>query len=198
MARIFIEHEVESRCIGHCLYYSLMNGILRVEWSGTARAQRAGVKPGDAFIVALDYNDVTVKLTKLKLPHRNDDLLMWLLGFTKNQRTHDYKEYTEMRQRTLQNSERRISKERAILGANYDFNFGFDDTGKLMRIAAYANCSVDKELVKTVINEWTDKFAMPLPFPTCFIEMVMRDRFGFKDDEIKVHDSLLDLAYASV
>lgn len=196
--RIFIRDEHDSGCAGYCLYYACNNGTLRVDWCDFASAEVTGVKPGEAYIVTQDDDNLTLNISPLKLPRRDDDLLMWLLGFGKEQRTHRYKDYAELRQRRLPWEVRyygpnildeRDGAECLISGKGYSFDFLVWE-GKFIRVAAYIgrDCKVDKDFVKKIINERQARLSsIALPFPRVFIQKVLHDRFGLAADEIEIY-----------
>lgn len=196
--RIFIKDGYDFGCAGYCLYYACNNSTLHVDWCDVASAEVTGIKPGDAYIITQNNDDLTLKISPLKLPRRDDDLLMWLLGFGKERRAHCYTVYAELRQNVLPWEVRyygsnildeRDCTECLISGKGYGFDF-LVWKGKFIRVAAYISrsCRVDKDFVKKIINERQARLpSIVLPFPRAFIKKVLHNRFGLADDEIEIY-----------
>lgn len=95
--KLFIEKTtMEAARVGNSMSttYTYDGSRLTLFWRNRKVAERIGVKAGDAFIVRCDGSEPTI--SKLKVPHKNDDLLMWLLSFSKEDRAYSAESYQEL------------------------------------------------------------------------------------------------------
>ena len=176
--RLFINETAHMVRVGNSMstkYCYNKKGQLTIFWKGEKVAERFGVKPGDAFIVSCDGYEP--ELHKLKLPHRNDDLLMWLLSFNKEERAYSAEEYTSLLDRQRSNYGWWNYRESGCSGDGYAFTLcNRSDCGGVYHIAAFVDGrKINRDFVKEVFR----KFPRFIYWPQSFVEKILRDRFGF-------------------
>lgn len=91
--RIFITNkEVKKRMLENGYWYSYAKGVLNV-YSSKQLVLSQHVKAGDALVVM--YGD-TVTIEKMQPPKKNGDLIAWLIGFSKFNRTSSKERYKKI------------------------------------------------------------------------------------------------------
>ena len=163
------------------MYCYNQKGQLTIFWKGKKVAERTGVKSGDAFIVSCDGGKP--ELHKLRVPHRNEDLLMWLLSFGKENRTYSEEKYVQLfSERRCQNYWSMYS-DWTIEGPGYAFALcNRPDCGGVIHMAAYVDRNkVDKAMVREVFLKWE----RGIYWPRDFVENILKERFGFTKTELR-------------
>lgn len=128
-------------------------------------------------------------LTPLGIPHRNDDLLMWLIGFNKETRAHSESEYEDLL--SQRKSEYRWWGYRDWTTADEGFKFSQcnrSDCGGHYNLAAWVQTPMTKELVKRVLRAMRG-----VMFPETFTKKLLRDRFGFTDEDLQGLDTFVEV-----
>lgn len=190
--KLFIEKTtMEAARVGNSMSttYTYDGGRLTLFWRNRKVTERIGVKAGDAFIVRCDGSEPT--LSKLKVPHRNDDLLMWLLSFSKEDRAYSAESYQELLAQRREEYDWWGYQDSEYKGDGYAFTLcNRSDCGGVHHIASFVDRKVDKELVKEVFLKW----GRGIYWPRVFVERILRDRFGFTDCDLeelaKAEDSI--------
>lgn len=179
--RLFIEANVHQGKVGNSMSttYACNGNILTLFWKGQKVAERTGVKVGDAFIVHCNGSEPTI--SKLKVPHRNDDLLMWLLSFDKENRAYSADEYRQLLEQQRKEYNWQGYHEASIEGKGYAFTLcNRPDCGGAHHIAAYVR-GANKAMVKEVFQ----KCGHGLHWPQDFIDSLLKKRFNFSNAELK-------------
>ena len=159
--------------------YSYDGDKLTLFWKGRKITERTGVKYGDAFIVHCDGSEPTI--SKLKVPHRNNDLLMWLLSFNKDNRAYNGATYQDLLAQQREENDWWGYRDWGIEGKGYAFTLcNRSDCGGVHHIAAFIDRKVDKALIKEVLQGWE----RGLYWPQDFVERLLKKRFGFTDVEL--------------
>lgn len=181
--RLFIEKIAHQEKVGNSMsttYCYNSKGQLTIFWKGEKVAERTGVKIGDAFVISCNGAGPTID--NLKVPYRNNDLLMWLLSFGKEARAYSAEEYTLLLNNRRDEYGWWNYGERGIAGDGYAFTLcNRPDCGGVHHLAAYVDRPVDKQLVKEVLFSWS----RGVYYPHAFVEKILRDRFGFTDYDLK-------------
>ena len=182
--RLFITGTAHQESVGNSVsvtYCYNQKGQLTLFWKGEKVAERTGVKIGDAFVVSC--NGAKPTIDSLKVPHRNDDLLMWLLSFGKEARAHSAEEYTLLLNNRRDEHGWWNYGEREVCGDGYAFILcNRSDCGGVHHLAAFIDCWVDKELVKEVILAWSK--VRGIYWPKNFVYRLLQNRFGFAAAEL--------------
>ncbi len=182
--RLFVKEIAHQERVGNSMsttYCYNPKGQLTIFWKGEKVADRANVKPGDAFIVSC--NGSKPSIDKLKVPHRNDDLLMWLLSFGKEARAHSAEEYTILLNNRRDEYGWWNYSEQKISGEGYEFTLcNRSDCDGVHHLASYIDRPVDKGMVKEVLTAW--HAVRWLYWPKDFVCRLLQDRFGFTEAEL--------------
>lgn len=183
--KLFISNEaafaIEPLRVGNSMStrYTYDGDKLTLFWRGCKVAEKSRVKFGDAFVVHCNGDKPT--LSTLKVPHRNDDLLMWLLSFDKECRAHDVSEYQSLLAKQRQENGQWGYRDWGIEGEGYAFKLcNRSDCGGVYHIAAYVN-ETNKAMVKEVLRKWE----RGLYWPQEFVTSLLKKRFGFTNREIE-------------
>lgn len=180
--RLFISTMAHHEQVGNSMsttYCYNKQGKLTLFWKGNKVAEKTGVKPGDAFVVSCNGSEPT--LSKLKVPHRNEDLLMWLLSFNRETRSYSEADYHQLLARQRDFHEWWNYRDWTTQGEGYAFTLcNRSDCGGVCHIAAYIDRKVDKALVKEVLQKWE----RGIYWPRSFVEALLENRFGFTDAEL--------------
>lgn len=160
--------------------YTYDGDVLAIFWKGRKVTERSGVKIGDAFVVSCNGSEPTI--SKLKVPHRNNDLLMWLLSYERSNRAYSKTNYDQLLAKQRKEYSWWGYHDWGISGKGYAFTLcNRSDCGGVHHIAAYVEGKVTKKMVKEVIQRWE----RGLYWPKDFVEGLLKKRFGFTDAELK-------------
>ncbi len=159
--------------------YTYDGSILRIFWKGNEVTTKTGVKDGDAFIIKCGGTAPTI--CKLKVPHRNDDLLMWLLSYDKESRAYNEGDYQRLLSQQRKEYGWRGYRDWEVSGKNYSFTLcNHSDCGGVYHIAAYVK-NADKKMAKEIIQKWE----RGIYWPKSFVKSLLKKRFGFTDAELE-------------
>lgn len=190
MARgsIFITNYVERKEIMHGYWYSyLEEGIKKVlrvyKQEELIFEQEAG--KGDAFDLLIRGSKTL--LTPMTPPRKDWELIAWLLGYSKNERTHSYQEYLEILERKREKCESPGYVESILEGPHFEFSeySNVDDENH-----EYNNlvCYIDEEITKNEICHLIPEFI----YPQQYVKELLLKRFGIADKEFKKALSIFD------
>ncbi len=203
MQRLFVQDPIPRQPLGKGIpfAYGYDGQLLTIFEADRVIAQRSAVSPGDAFLVTYDAPDPpksksksrskkrsspprrppSLKLTTLKTPLGNDDLLMWLLGFNWEDRHHSKTEYLRhlSEQRMLHRWSRAWSWERSIEGTDYAFTYCGNADGSIICYPAAYVRGADKDMVKEVLLKWCY-----LDWPRPYVERLLKSRFNFQTPDL--------------
>lgn len=179
--KLFIEANVCNGKVGNSMSttYTYDGNTLTLFRKGRKVIEKTGVKVGDAFIVKCNGSEPTI--CKLRVPHRNDDLLMWLLSFDKENRAYSADEYQQLLKQQRERHDQSKCHECSIEGKGYAFTLcSYPDCNGTHRIAAYVH-GANKAMVKEIFQ----KCGRGLHWPQDFIDGLSKKRFNFSNAELK-------------
>ncbi len=137
---------------------------------------------GDAFVVEC-YGSAPVA-KKMKLPHKNADLLMWLCNFSKDCRAHSLEEFERILKVQRQCYDWWNYHEFRVEGDKFRFVLcNRSDCGGVYHIAAYVEEGIDPETVKEALEAYSK--IRWIYYPKEFVKKILKDRFGISEEEVK-------------
>lgn len=136
---------------------------------------------GDAFLVNCNGSEPVVN--KLRLPHKNSDLIMWLLSFSKECRAHSQEEFDQLL--SCQRKEYDWGKaycESEATGEKFRFVLcNRSDCAGANHIAAFVSDDIGKEDVLEMLKKYCE--IRWIYYPESFVQKVLQDRFGISEQE---------------
>lgn len=175
--RVFIRNdEISTKRIGKRSAYSYVDGELRVYSRGTLIWQQ-GAEPGDAFAI-LCYNGKTV-VKNLIPPYKKGDLVGWLLGFNKHNRSHSEEEFEEILEKYRNRYDWEEYEEWDYVGSNYVFmrcNRVYEDG--YHNLVSYIKDTITKNEVLELVPK--------MVFPTDYTLKLLSMRFGITEEEFNM------------
>lgn len=153
---------------------------LTVFWRGQKVCERKA-KMGDAFVVKCFGSEPTV--SKMKLPHRNSDLIMWLLSFPKDCRAYSQEEFDQLffEQRDIYDWSN--YREWQVKGEKFEFILcNRPDCGGVHHMEAFVSDDITKEDVLEMLRKY--KAIRGIYYPESFVKKVLQDRFGISEEEV--------------
>lgn len=177
---IFLREDCENVPVGLSknVEYSYIKGRLKIKW-GKKNSYEGEAKVGEAYIVGTNPNKIFFAL--LKLPRSNNDLLMLLLGFPKENRA-----YTEEEHKIIADEERKRrdwwgyeeitvkTKKSIAVRCNH-----FDDNYR--PISVYLKDNLNKEDYLQILQ----KNAEYIDYPKWWVENILYERFNFSVEEVR-------------
>lgn len=189
MARgtIFITHYVHRKEIKEEHWYSYLKegnkDLLRV-YKQEEQIFEQEVSQGDAFEVIIKGNKTFV--TPMTPPRKDWELVAWLLGYSKTERTSSYELYLELLETKRGKCEVPGYVESVLEGPNFEFAeySNIDDENQEYRNLM---CYVDECINKKEICHLIQYFI----YPEQYVKKVLFERFGITDEEFKKAISVL-------
>lgn len=155
--------------------------LLTLFWKGRKVHQRKACL-GEAYVVKCDGSEPTV--SKLKLPQKNSDLIMWLLSFSKECRAYSREEFRKKltHQRIVYNWW--DYKESNATGEKFDFVLcNRCNCSGANHIAAFVSDDIGKEDVLEMLKKFCE--IRWIYYPESFVQKVLQDRFGISEQEFQ-------------
>lgn len=176
--KIFLNNEKKEGKIGMSTRY-LFNpdkNELKVLWHGHEVSREA--KPGDAFVV--ECNGGIPKIKKLKLPHSNAELIMWLCNYPKALRTHSKEEFEEKLKEQQKYREWWGYQEWFREGEKYAFGIcNREDCGGVHHLVSYVAEDCTKEEFSEALRAYGK--LRGVYYPKWFVENVLAKRLGINE-----------------
>lgn len=183
--KLFLEKKAHLETVGNSMSttycFDPKRECLTVFWK-EEKIYQCKARLGDAFVV--DCWGGTPKVHKLKLPHRNADLLMWLFSFSKSLRTHSMADFEELLDHQREQYAWWNYSEDLVKDEKFAFALcNRSDCGGVHHIAAYVADDLSKEEVIEVLRGYRKiRF---LYYPEYFIKKVLKNRFGITEAEVE-------------
>ena len=190
MARgtIFITNYVHRKEIKEEYWYSYLKegkkDLLRV-YKQEEQIFEQEVRQGDAFEVIIKGNKTFV--TPMTPPRKDWEVVAWLLGYSKNERTSSYQEYTELLEDKREKYEKPGCVESMLEGPNFEF-IEYSHVTDPMHEYHNLVCFIDEEITKSEICHLIPEFI----YPQQYVKKVLFERFGITDEEFKNAISVFD------
>lgn len=177
--KIFITQYTERTEIKENYWYSyLEDGILRVYKQDNMFFEQEA-KIHDAFeVIIKGCGNENPFITLMKPPRKKCDLVAWLLGYSKFERTTSYDEFLVILERKRNENDRPGYVELSIAGPNFEFvEYSFIGSGDYN----YHNlvCWVDDEITKDEICHLIPEF----DYPEFYVRKVLAEVFGVTEKE---------------
>lgn len=146
---------------------------------------------GDVFVV--NCYGGKPKVNKLKMPKRKSDILMWLFSFNKEARAHSTDEFNELLAEARHHNDFWNYREYTVNEELYKFVLcSRPDCGGVLHIAAYVSDEISKQDIIQMFNDY-QKIRF-LYYPISFIRNVLKESFGFSEDELDTIQTLRNIA----
>lgn len=183
MARgtIFITNYVQRKEVKDDHWYSYLEEdtkkVLRV-YNQEELIFEQVANQGDAFEVLIKGSKTFV--TPMTPPRKDWEVVAWLLGYSKSERTFSYKVYLELLEQKREKYETPGYVESILEGPHFEFSeySNVDDANHEYRNLV---CYVDEDITKNEICHLIPEFV----YPQQYVKKVLSDRFGITDEEFR-------------
>lgn len=136
---------------------------------------------GDGFEIIINFGEnQTAFVTAVTPPKREEEVVAWLLGFSKRERAASYEEYLDTLEMRRDIYESPGYAEELVAGPNYEFaRFCriFDEDGRNYHSLV---CWVDPSITHKEIFHLAPRFV----YPETYVRKVLNERLGISLDEI--------------
>ena len=177
--KIFITGYKERKdVIGDYWYSYSEDGVLRVYKQNNLVFEQ-GAKIHDAFeVIIKGGNKQNAFITEMTPPRKKWEVVAWLLGFSKFERSALYQEYLEILEKRKEESDKPDYVEFCMSGPNFEFVeytlIGGED-GNYRNLACWVAEGITKEEVCHLIPEYN--------YPEFYVRKVLAEVFEVSDEE---------------
>lgn len=185
LQKLFLTEKVHQERVGNSMSttycFDPKRETLTIFWKDQKVCQ-CKAQLGDAFVVNCNGSEPVVN--KLRLPHKNSDLIMWLLSFSKECRTHSQEEFDQLLACQRKEYDWWAYRESEVTGENFRFVLcNRSDCGGVNHIAAFVSDDIGKKEALEMLKKYSE--IRWIYYPESFVQKVLQDRFGISEQEFQ-------------